>query len=111
VRYSQEDATTLIFTGIAMLIGLIVIGIVLYLVLYFAFSSYNSAHAMSSATGFERVRDMVFHMPSSLPLAIMKWTLCIMLLYAVSNMIYSAIKRDKTRRIKASRPDWRTWKQ
>ncbi len=94
-----------------MLIGLIVIGIVLYFILYFAFSSYNSAHAITTATGFAHVRDMIFQMPASLPLAIMKGTLCLMLLYAVSNMIYSAIKRDKTRRSKASRPDWRTWKQ
>ena len=94
-----------------MLIGLIVIGIVLYLVLYFAFSSYNSASAISTATGFERVRDMVFEMPASLPMAILKWTIGIMLLYAVCNMIFSVLKRDKTRRVKASRPDWRTWKQ
>jgi uncharacterized membrane protein YeiB len=90
-----------------MLIGLIVLGIVLYLILYFAFSSYNSANAISTATGFDRVRDMVFEMPASLPMAILKWTVGIMLLYAVCNMIFSAIKRDKTRRVKARRPQMR----
>lgn len=84
-----------------MLLGLIFFGLFLYGLMYFAFSSYTSndnAHSNVALVAYERLRDMVFHIPASWPLATFKFILMGLILYAVIEHFTSAARREKNRR-------------
>ncbi len=91
-----------------MLLGLIFIGILMYLAFYFAFSSYtssNTAHSGTAISVYEKVQDALFKMPASLPLAIIKVFLVLALIYGIYDLATSTMRRTRLRRDQKQRKD------
>lgn len=83
-----------------MLLVLIVVAILLYAGMYFAFSSLTDAKTGNSGVAislFKKVQDVVFHLPASLPLAILKVMLSIFIIYIVLDFLSSTIRRTRLR--------------
>lgn len=89
-----------------MLLVLIFLGICLYLLFYFSFSSFtgaDTAHSGPMITVYQKVQDALFKMPSSLPLAILKVMLGLFILYAIFDLVISTVRRTRLKRDQAER--------
>ena len=89
-----------------MLFILVLLGIGLYAAFYFSFSSFttaDTAHSGTAISAYEHVQNMIFKLPASLPLAIMKVLLTLFIIYAIIDFSSSTMRRTRLRRDQAQR--------
>ncbi len=91
-----------------MLLVLIFLGGALYLAFYFSFSSFtnaDSAHSGVAISVYQKVQDALFKLPASLPLAIMKIMLGLLIVYTIFDWTTSTIRRTRLRRSQEQRKE------
>jgi hypothetical protein len=75
-----------------MLIIALVLGTVLYIALYFAWSMLQQEVSAPSSL-FDYLRELVFRVPEATGLALLKWSLILIAFYLLSENLLSALKR------------------
>ncbi len=89
-----------------MLLVLIVVAVLIYGGMYFAWSSFTTADTGRSGAAisvFSKVQDAIFRMPASLPLAIFKVLLMILIVYGIYDLATTTVRRTRLRRDQARR--------
>lgn len=89
-----------------MLLILILVGLFIYVGLFFGFSAFttsDSAHSGTAITVYEKLQNVVFKMPASLPMAIFKVMLGIFIVYGIYDFTTTTVRRTRLRRDQAQR--------